>query len=192
MKHTVRSFSIGLLTAGVIMLIGFYFFNTESAQTKELTVDEMVPLVEEEGYRIISEEDYIALSLRSDSSTSNEEEEEAEEAEAVEEDDESPEEAEEPDENQEAEENTNDDGNDDSDEETAEEEEEITTYTLNIEEGMTSSEFSSLLEENNIVEDASEFNQYIEDEGYSLRVQIGEFELTSDMTVNEIAEEITR
>jgi len=185
MKHTVRSFSIGLLTAGVIMLIGFYFFGSETAQTTELTVDEMVPLVEEEGYRIITEEDYISLSLRNDNSSANDEEEE----EGTEQADESEEDAEEEDY---TEENDSNEESDEEENEEMEEEEEITTYTLNIEPGMTSSEFSSLLEENNIVEDASEFNQYIEDEDYSLRVQIGEFELTSDMTIYEIAEEITR
>jgi hypothetical protein len=188
MKHTVRSFSIGLLTAGVIMLIGFYYFGSESAQTQELSVDEMVPLVEEEGYRIITEEDYISLSVQNDNSSVNEEEEEEETEESTEDADESEENAEEED-------NTEDNNsNEASDEEENEEseEEEITTYTLNIEPGMTSSEFSSLLEENNIVEDADEFNQYIEDEDYSLRVQIGEFDLNSDMSIYEIAEEITR
>jgi E3 ubiquitin-protein ligase DOA10 len=167
------------------MLIGFYFFGSETAQTTELTVDEMVPLVEEEGYRIITEEDYISLSLRNDNSSANDEEEE----EGTEQADESEEDAEEEDY---TEENDSNEESDEEENEEMEEEEEITTYTLNIEPGMTSSEFSSLLEENNIVEDASEFNQYIEDEDYSLRVQIGEFELTSDMTIYEIAEEITR
>ncbi|GAB3795499.1 hypothetical protein [Virgibacillus kimchii] len=184
MKQTVRSFSIGLLTAGIVMLVGFYFFDSGTGQTKELTVEEMVPLVEEEGYRIISEQDYISLSVGNNEPA----EEEGEEA-----NEESNDEAEEADESAEEEENTEDNNsNGDSGEEENEEEEEITTYTLNIESGMTTSEFSSLLEENDIIEDAGEFNQYIEDEDYSLRVQIGEFELTSDMSMYEIAEEITR
>jgi cobalamin biosynthesis protein CobT len=190
MKHTVRSFSIGLLTSGVIMLILFYFFDSEAGQSKELTVEEMVPLVEEEGYRIITEQDYISLSV---GGNENEEEETEEDEQSTEEDDE-------PAENTEEEDSTEDeDSNEETEEEESEEEnedeeneEEISTYTLNIESGMTTSEFSSLLEENNIIDDAFEFNQYIEDEDYSLRVQIGEFELSSDMTMYEIAEEITR
>ena len=191
MKHTVRSFSIGLLTAGVIMLIGFYFFGSESAQTKELTVDELATLVEEEGYRIIAEEEYISLSVNNDNSSQANEEENEDNEESEEDPDEIEEDSAEEDSTEEN--NSGEDSNEEESEDNEEnEEEDITTYTLNIEPGMTSSEFSSLLEENDIVEDASEFNQYIEDEDYSLRVQIGEFDLSSDMTIYEIAEEITR
>src|SRR5690625_2392136 len=191
MKQTVRSFSIGLLTAGVIMLIGFYFFGSESAQTKELTVDELATLVEEEGYRIIAEEEYISLSVNNDNSSQANEEENEDNEESEEDPDEIEEDSAEEDSTEEN--NSGEDSNEEESEDNEEnEEEDITTYTLNIEPGMTSSEFSSLLEENDIVEDASEFNQYIEDEDYSLRVQIGEFDLSSDMTIYEIAEEITR
>lgn len=193
MKQTVRSFSVGLLTAGVIMLIGFYFFSSESAQTKELTVDEMVPLVEEEGYRIISEEDYISLSVKNDNISGNEEEAEEETEESTDDSEDSEDNADEEDNNRE---DNDSDGESEEEEEEEneeeEEEEEITTYTLNIESGMTTSEFSSLLEDNDIIDDAAEFNRYIEDEDYSQRVQIGEFELTSDMSMYEVAEAITR
>ena|SRR5690625_517220 len=191
MKQTVRSFSIGLLTAGVIMIIGFYFFGSESAQTKELTVDEMVPLVEAEGYRIVSEEDYISLSVRNEDNSGSDEEEEEETGESTDESETSEENTDEEENNRE-ENDSNENADEEENEEADEEEEEVTTYTLNIQPGMTTSEFSSLLEENDIVDDASEFNQYIEEEDYSLRVQIGEFELTSDMSMYEVAEEITR
>jgi hypothetical protein len=170
------------------MLIGFYFFGSESAQTKELTVDEMVPLVEEEGYRIISEEDYISLSVKNDNISGNEEEAEEETEESTDDSEDSEDNADEEDNNRE----DNDSDGESEEEEENEEEEEITTYTLNIESGMTTSEFSSLLEDNDIIDDAAEFNRYIEDEDYSQRVQIGEFELTSDMSMYEVAEAITR
>ncbi|RLL48529.1 hypothetical protein D8M04_02010 [Oceanobacillus piezotolerans] len=61
---------------------------------------------------------------------------------------------------------------------------------MSIKPGMLTSEISSLLEENNIIEDAFEFDQYLNENDYSLYVQLGEYTLTSDMSFYEIAETI--
>src|SRR5690625_5033569 len=63
MKQPIRFFSIGLFVAS-ILLYGFYFFFGQSTSTQtELTVDEMITEVETEGYRVISEEDYVSYTL---------------------------------------------------------------------------------------------------------------------------------
>lgn len=57
---------------------------------------------------------------------------------------------------------------------------------------MASSDISALLAEQNIIDNASEFNRYLDEHEYSLYVQIGTFEVSSDMSFYEIAERIAR
>ncbi|MBR7797020.1 hypothetical protein GT022_13315 [Agaribacter marinus] len=57
---------------------------------------------------------------------------------------------------------------------------------------MASSEISSLLEENKLIKDASEFSDYLEENDYSQRVQIGKYKLNTDMGPYQIAEAITK
>src|SRR5699024_8276258 len=81
---------------------------------------------------------------------------------------------------------------DESDEDKKDEEDEVEKYTIHIKDGMASSEIGELLEENNIIDDSSKFNKYLEDEGYHKGVQLGKFDVTSDMDFKEIAKAITR
>ncbi|MBP1971772.1 hypothetical protein J2Z83_003927 [Virgibacillus natechei] len=153
MKQPIRSFSIGLFTAGVIMLVGVYFFETPNDTEQLPVVDEMIPAVEEEGYRVLTESDYISLSVNEDNNEDDQEDtEETEEDES--------------------------------------EEENEHSYTLTIEPGMPSSDIGPLLVENQIVDDADDFNQYLDEEDYSLYIQLGEYDLSSDMSFYEIAEVI--
>ncbi|QKY71637.1 hypothetical protein Len3610_07500 [Lentibacillus sp. CBA3610] len=62
---------------------------------------------------------------------------------------------------------------------------------MTVESGVAPSEISQTLEENDIIDDADAFTEYLEDEDYSQLVQLGEFELSSDMDHNEIAETLT-
>ncbi|WP_010650883.1 endolytic transglycosylase MltG [Oceanobacillus massiliensis] len=61
---------------------------------------------------------------------------------------------------------------------------------MTISPGMASSDISSLLAENQIIQDASEFNSYLDEHDYSLQIQIGSYELTSDMSFYQIAERL--
>src|SRR5690625_618591 len=60
MKYPIRYFSIGLFTASMIVLIG-YFLSGPATTSVDETVDEMIDIVEKEGYRVISESEYISL-----------------------------------------------------------------------------------------------------------------------------------
>src|SRR5690625_4640888 len=63
MKQPIRFFSIGLFLAS-ILLYGFYFFYGQSSSNQaEMTVDELIEEVESEGYRVISEEDYVSYTF---------------------------------------------------------------------------------------------------------------------------------
>lgn len=181
MKGTIRAFSLGLFVAGIMMVVTFLFIGDASTSKKsaeELPLDEMIEVMKNEGYRVVTEEEYITLSLTDD----NEEDEQAKE-----------------DENNKSNEKT--DEKEGKKEETVEDEkskeeedkdDEVVSYTLHIKDGMPSSEIGNLLEEHNIIEDSSKFNKYLEDEGYHKGVQLGKFKVSSDMTFKELAKAITR
>lgn len=168
MKQPVRAFSIGLFTAGIILLAIVLFFDKPQDRTSNLSQEEMVESLEEDGLQVLSEEEYISLSVKNEPENKKEEETKTEKK-----DEEQPEKA-------------------DKEEKEKQDKKEVKKYTLKIEPGLaSSSSISSILEENGIIDSASEFSQYLEKNDYSQYVQIGTFELTSDMTFNEVAETIT-
>ncbi|MDC3415524.1 hypothetical protein [Aquibacillus salsiterrae] len=70
-------------------------------------------------------------------------------------------------------------------------EQETIVYTLIIEPGMTSDEVGSILLETKIISDAKAFNDFLDDYNLHSSIQIGEYQLTSDMSVQQIVETIT-
>lgn len=63
---------------------------------------------------------------------------------------------------------------------------------LEIISGMVSHDIAALLEKNKIIDDASQFAIYLEENGYSKRIQLGVFELKAGMSYKEIAKVITK
>ncbi|TRM12714.1 endolytic transglycosylase MltG [Lentibacillus cibarius] len=156
MKQPIRFFALGLLTAGIICLVAFYLFDANQ-EKPELSTKEMVKKVESEGYHVLTESEYISVSVQSD----------------------------------EADTDSNDNNNEQNSRSDDTTENNSETYTLTVESGMTPSNISETLAQNNIIDDADEFTQYMENEGYSKLVQLGEFKLTSAMSRHDIAEVIT-
>src|SRR5699024_3892760 len=124
--------------------------------------------IEKDGYHVLSNEEYIDMNLDDD---------EGENAEGNADDQTQTDNNDNPNEESDEGEKTGEEDDDgDSDDEDNSESDETTTYTLDIEEGMTSSSISSSLEENNIIDDAQSFNEYLQEEGYDEYVQLGSFE----------------
>jgi len=184
MKQIIRSFSIGLFAAGIIMLFVFYFSGNSTDTAEDLELDELVPLVEDKGYRVVTEEDYIALSVE----TSNEDAEDSNES------------TKESNKNDKKEKkngtdkNNNDEGtsekNDKEDSKDEKSDDKPIEYTLQIDSGMASSEIGSILAENDIIDDAQNFTNYLEEHDYSIEVKAGEHDVSSDMSFYELAEAI--
>ncbi|MDM5229162.1 hypothetical protein QUF73_23930 [Cytobacillus sp. NJ13] len=65
-------------------------------------------------------------------------------------------------------------------------------YQLTINSGMTPGEIAAQLEKANVIDQAADFGNYLEEYGYSKKVQLGTFELTADMSYKEIAKIITK
>jgi hypothetical protein len=77
-------------------------------------------------------------------------------------------------------------------EENKEEEAPLHSYTLSIVSGMNSLEIANLLEKNQIIPSAKEFNAYLTDNELNTLIQIGTYDLSSDMSFESIANMITK
>lgn len=67
----------------------------------------------------------------------------------------------------------------------------VHSFTLTITPGMTSSEISSLLEEAGVIQNKIDLEDYIVDRNLAGRIQIGEYDIDSNMTIKQITELIT-
>ena len=67
----------------------------------------------------------------------------------------------------------------------------IQAFTLSITSGMTSSDISSLLEEAGVIQNELDLHNYIVDQNLAGRIQIGNYEVDSTMSIKQITELIT-
>ncbi|MDX8364228.1 hypothetical protein [Cytobacillus sp. IB215665] len=67
----------------------------------------------------------------------------------------------------------------------------IRIYHLQVDTGMTSSEISSILEEAKIITSGKELQQYFMDQQLSRQIQVGKFEVNSNMTIENIVSLLT-
>jgi dTDP-4-amino-4,6-dideoxygalactose transaminase len=63
---------------------------------------------------------------------------------------------------------------------------------LTITPGMTTDHIAHRLEQEKIINSASQFNEYMKQNGFSQKLQIGTYELNSQMTMEEIVKTITK
>lgn len=75
---------------------------------------------------------------------------------------------------------------------TAEQTPTVASMTLSVEIGMASSEISAQLEDAGIILNKVDMDNYLSDQGLAERIQIGNYELNSSMSLKQIAETITR
>lgn len=193
MKQPIRYFAFGLLTASILLMIIFMF--SDYTKSEDLSVDEMIEKIEEEGFRVLTNTEYISYSVYKDEQKKASEEEEKKIAKADKEKDTDKtkkEDKKDPSENKDKEKSDDQKNEDASENEEGVQKEERKTYkyTLVIEPNMLGDQVSKRLEEKKIIDDARKFYDYLEEKGYSRYIQIGEFNLSSDMTYYEIAETI--
>src|SRR5699024_6621726 len=77
-KQQMDSFSYGLFAAGIIIIIAFFVVDQPKKNAKEMTIDDMIDEMKDEGYRVISEAEYISLAVNEDSDADANDEEDAE------------------------------------------------------------------------------------------------------------------
>lgn len=167
MKQPIRLFSIGLFSASLIALIVLLFIDDAKSNVENVSTDDMITALKDDGYRVLTEPEYISLSVNDNNDKKAE------------------------DETDQASEEKQEDADKKATEDKKKDKEEK-TYTIKIKSGMASSEISDQLAENDIINDADEFSQYLKEEGYETKVQLGKFKVSSDMNKKEIAEELTK
>ncbi|MEN1970523.1 hypothetical protein WMZ97_20935 [Lentibacillus sp. N15] len=187
MKQTIRSFSIGLLTASLLALLVLLFVNDNNHDTADIANEDMIQALQEDGYRIVSESDYIALTVNE----KKDKKEAKEVAEAEKTEQTRSDKQEKNDDNEKADENKKAD-QDKNKEQDKDKKKEEKTYTLTIKSGMASSEISDDLKANGIIDDAGKFSKFLKDNDYDQRVQLGKFKVKSSMNQQELAQKITR
>ncbi|WP_036688036.1 hypothetical protein [Paucisalibacillus globulus] len=195
MKQPIRAFAVGLFATAVIMLIVNYFSNGSKQEFSEMPIEDIVDELKEQGFRVLSESEYITLSMNGEvakketevASAEVEKDNTKDKSDTTKETEPTTEKKDEKNNNQ-TESTEEDTKNDNSNNE----QEAAKKFTLKIEAGMPSSAISNELESNGIIDDTAKFISYLEDEGYAVRIQLGEFQLTSDMSYFEIAEALTK
>ncbi len=63
----------------------------------------------------------------------------------------------------------------------------IVSYTMKVKSNMTSAEIATMLVEEKIIDDAAEFETYMNEHDFSKKIQIGEFVVTNTMTYRQLA-----
>lgn len=154
MRGFLQSFSLGILVATIILSV-IYFNESEKDRdvTEKMTEIDMKAQLEEQGYHILTTEQFEKLQAQKSPEVNN-----------------------------------------DSDLPVAEKNDaqEKVTFLLEINSGMNSESISRLLKEEGIIKDSKEFDEYLQETGYSIKIQIGSYELSSTMSYKEIAQRITK
>ncbi|MBM7542399.1 hypothetical protein [Amphibacillus cookii] len=152
MKHTLRTFALGLLTATLVIGYQYYLEDDEPEVIEvDMSEQEMIDALETAGYYIADSEPIVQEDI-------------APEDDQVEEDNETDEDT-----------NANDESN---------------HFILTIESGMTISQVADYLIVANLIDSRSEFTDYLSEHGYGNNIQVGQFELSRDMTLEEVVETI--
>ncbi|MED4164322.1 hypothetical protein [Halalkalibacterium halodurans] len=173
--NAMRSFAGGILIAAGLCGAVYYFSGDQEGQaagpSNDLTFEEMRALLEAEGYVVQTEEEWeVEVSTAANIRVEQEMEELLADQEVEEE---APEEEE------------------TTDEEEAEEGRSVVYRTiLTVSPGMTSIDVGQALERASIIEKASEFSKRVEDRGLANKLKPGTFEVDSDMSLNELIDEI--
>lgn len=190
MRQPVRAFAIGLFTAGIIMLIGIFYYDDSNKSADDLSVDELTSSLKEQGYRVVTEDEYIAVSVNNDktnkktNTTEKSGEDQEKDKQGLNKDDKDKEKK-----TSEKEDNKDDTENKD---DKQDKKDAVKKYTINIESGVLSSEISEKLAANDIIDDATKFNLYLTDNDYGEKIQLGKFKVNSDMNFKELAEAISK
>jgi len=185
MKTAIRSFALGLFVASLLMFGYFFLFENNSSNIEDLTTDELISSIEDEGYRVISESEYVSFSFyKEEQKKNNDESDDSSKKKDKPKKDNSKDKKDKDKEKKDNKENNeiNNNNNDNED---------VIKHTFKTETGIVSQEIADILYDNKIIDDRDKFANYLEDNGYSSKIQIGTFEVTSDMSHKELAEVIT-
>lgn len=180
MKQYIRTFSVGLFIASLILLITFLFSNSSLNNRANLSDEEMVDHLKDSGYRVVTESEYISLSVqqdknkdqKTDKNKNSQDKKEDQKANKKDKD-------------------QDEDKQNDKDKD-KDEKEKPKSYTIEITSGMAISEVTNQLENDGLIKDARKYDQYLKKHDYEKYIQLGKHKVTDDMNEKEIAEELIK
>lgn len=146
-----------------VSLIGFYYFRFED-KPQTITQKEAIQLLKEKNYVVLTKSEYTELTNKQTESKQKTEEKTTEKKTTTKE-------------------KVN--------KEEASEKEKI-TYSLEITSGMTSEEIANILENHGIIDNGNDLSVYLDENGYSTKIQLGIFNLSNGMSLDQIARIITK
>lgn len=175
-KHLLQGTAIGLFIATSVFSAVYFFgdFNKDNDNVEDLTIEEAITLLEGEKYSVIEDEELERLYN------------DIEQLELIIE------------ENSQVivdDENKDDDViADENEQEVVQEEEveQVEEFVLEIKPGVHSRNIGEVLKKFGIVEDERDFERYVLEKEVDRKIQIGEFKLKSDMSVDDIIKIITK
>src|SRR5699024_10504221 len=170
MKQSLRFFSLGILVSA-ILLLGYTLFFSGDLKQADPSVEEMSDSLSDQGYRVVSEDEYVKYTLDKDKASNSEENDETNK--------------EDEDEKEKDESDNNDDKKDkDKKKEKA---------TIKTKSGVVAPDIAEDLVEEKIIkkDEKDDFAAYMDDEGYSEKVQLEKFKVDSDMDFKELAKTFT-
>lgn len=187
MKQSIRFFSIGLLTASIVLL-GFYFlFGNSKASSKDVPLEEMIEEIESTGHRVVTEKEFIAYTI-------NNEEKEVDKEDSAKEKKESSDkkETKKTDDKTDKKDKKEDKDKKDKKDKDKKDDKKVKA-TITTDDGVVTQEIADKLVEENIIKDKEkqEFLDYLDDNDYSPYIQIGKFKVDSEMSMKELAETFT-
>src|SRR5699024_2264610 len=187
MKTAIRSFALGLFVASLLMFGYFFLFENNSSNIEDLTTDELISSIEDEGYRVISESEYVSFSFYKEEQKENNDESDDSSKKKDKPKKDNSKDKKDKDKNKDKKDNkeNNENNNNNNDNEN------VIKHTFKTEAGIVSQKIADIQYNNKIIDDRDKFAKYLEDNGYSSKIQIGTFEVTSDMSHKELAEVIT-
>lgn len=187
MKQSIRFFSIGLLTASIVLL-GFYFlFGNSKASSKDVPLEEMIEEIESTGHRVVTEKEFIAYTI-------NNEEKEVDKEDSAKEKKESSDKKEikKTDDKADKKDKKEDEDKKDKKDKDKKDDKKVKA-TITTDDGVVTQEIADKLVDKNIIKDKDkqEFLDYLDDNDYSPYIQIGKFKVDSEMSMKELAETFT-
>lgn len=185
MKQHVRAFAVGLLTSGVLLLAIYIFGNHSSDGLEDMEPNELISALENQGYAVLTQDEYIAYSVNREEADEDASDGNAEDDSEADESDSNNDSDENEDNNDE---NSNDEGNED---EESSEDSDVVEVEITLENGSPPSNISDALEDTGIIDDARDFNDFLEDNDLSGSVKPGTYKVDSEMSFNEIGDIIT-
>jgi len=175
MKQSIRFFSIGLLTAS-LLLLGFYYFLNDSVASSDIPVEDMIAEIESNGHRVITEKEFIAYTINNEAEVDSDQESKKDDKK----------------EKSSNKKKSNDKKDSSKDNKKKEDkEDEIIKAKFTTKDGVVTQEVADILVDEKIIDDRQKFVEYLDDNDYSPYLQVGTFEVTSDMSMKELAEVIT-